>query len=198
MNSTLAKIALIEESDKAYTKLVLANHIPWKTRCLTFSVWNKTKLFHNNQALKLGDAVRVDYKSQKNAFLKLISLEPAQVDTCSVCYSLYDMPRDGQRIDCGLCSIYDEDKRGRISEELKLIANTEKECTFSKGQCLTFVNEETDNLYFAWSFVRKPYFKRLVALKTQMMYNVNGWIEKRTEDGDFVIKLTDVPDLCKQ
>ena len=58
----LAKIALIEESNKGYTKLILSNPVPWRTRYLTFNVWHKPKLYHGDEAFKVGGAVSVQYR----------------------------------------------------------------------------------------------------------------------------------------
>lgn len=196
----LAKIILIEETDKGYTKLVLDNAIPWRTRYLRFNVWRKTELYHDGKPYKAGDVVSVEYMLLEN-FHKLVSLEsvePTQVDNCLVCYGLYEVPRDGQRLDCGSCSVFDVNKRKRLNAELKLIAITNKQGVYSMGQCLTFVDEARDELYFAWSYGGNPYFKQLSTLKTQEQYNVNGWIVKRTEEGNFVIDLPNVPNLCVQ
>ena len=113
MNSStdLARIILIEETPNGYTKLVLENPIPWRTRYLRFNVRHKTKLYHDGEAYKVGDMVSVEYAREN--FDKLISLEsvePDQVDTCLVCYALYEVPRDGQRLDCGCCSVFDINK----------------------------------------------------------------------------------------
>ena len=195
--STLATIILIKDSDKGYTKLVLSNPIPWKTRYITLNVWRKHKLLYlDHTPYKAGDNVCVVYKPGK--FNRLISLEPAKVDVCMIYYSLYYLPGDGQRIDCGGCSTFDSDRRKRSPTELKLIAITEKKGSFSIGFWLTFVDEVSDKLYFACTFVGRPYFNDLRVLKTQELYNVNGWIAKETDDGNYMIDLTDVPDISVQ
>lgn len=190
----LAKIALIEESNKGYTKLILSNPVPWRTRYLTFNVWRKLKLYHGDEAFKVGDAVSVQYRP--GTFNRLISMEPARVDTCMVCYSLYELPPDAQKIDCGLCSIFDSDRRERVPTELKLIAITYKQCAYSRGCCLTFVDEEADTSYFAWTFEGKPHFREFGSLKTLEKYNICGWIVRNTDEGNFAIELTHVPDIC--
>ena len=201
MNSfALAKIVLIEDSDNGYTKLILANPVPWKTRYLSFCVWNKKKLLtQSDLSYGLCDIVMVEYK-QPGRFLKLVSLSPVKVIACVVCLSFQEVQFDQQQLDqkrfnCNTCSLYDEGRRARLDGELVLIANNEKECTYSKGRCLTFVNEMTDELYFSWSFPNKPYFKVLSVLETKKVYRVKGWINKHTDDGNFVVELTDVPDL---
>lgn len=202
MNSfALAKIVLIEESDNyGYTKLILANQVPWKTQYLSFCVWNKKKLMnhHDDKTYGIGDAVLVEYK-RPGRFLRLLSLKPTKVVACTVCGSFQEIQFDLQQVDqkhnCNTCSLYDADKRDRLAGELVLIANNERECAYSKGRCLTFVNEMTDELYFSWSFPNKPYFEVLSALETRKLYRVKGWIKEHTNDGNFVIELTDVPDL---
>lgn len=193
----LARIFLIEETNKGYTKLVLSNPIPWRTRYLRFNVWRKDKLYHDGKEYKVGDMVSVEYTQED--FDKLVSLEPVeptQVDSCLVCYGLYEVPRDGERIDCGRCSVFDINKRRRLNAELKLTTSTSKRCTYSMGQCLEFVDEMRDKLYFVWSFRGNPCHTQLCALKTQERYTVNGWIAKQTDEGNYFIDLTNVPYVC--
>lgn len=190
----LAKIALIEETNKGYTKLVLSNPVPWRTRYLTFNVWHKPKLYYGDEAFKVDDAVSVQYRPGK--FDRLVSMELARVDTCVVCYSLYELPPNAQKMDCGLCSVFDIERRKRAPTELKLIAVTEKQCQYNLGRCLTFVDESTDNLYFAWSFAGKLFFEGFGALKKQENYNIHAWVERETDEGNFGIELTHVPDIC--
>ena len=196
----LSKIALIEESDNGYAKLILSHQVPWKTRYLSFCVWNKKKLldeYNDEIPYTVGDTVLAEYK-KLGKFLKLVSLKAINVAACWICGSFLEL-QFGQKLDrkpnCNTCSLYDDDLRARINSDLVLIANNEKECTYSKGRCLTFVNEMTDELYFTWTFPKKPYFKVLSALEIKKLYRVKGWISKHTDDGNFVIELTDVPDL---
>ena len=72
----LARIFLIEETNKGYTKLVLSNPIPWKTRYLCFNVWRKAKLHYDGKEYKVGDMVSVEYPQED--FYKLVSLEPVR------------------------------------------------------------------------------------------------------------------------
>ena len=193
----LARIFLIEETNKGYTKLVLSNPIPWRTRYLRFNVWRKDKLYHDGKEYKVGDMVSVEYTQED--FDKLVSLEPVeptQVDSCLVCYGLYEVPRDGERIDCGRCSVFDINKRRRLNAELKLTTSTSKRCTYSMGQCLEFVDEMRDKLYFVWSFRGNPCYTQLCTLKTQERYTVNGWIAKQTDEGNYFIDLANVPYVC--
>ena len=194
----LAKVALIEESNNGYTKLILANQVPWKTRYLSFCVWCKKKLLKDDGAYyRQGDTVLVEYK-QPGKFMKLVSMKPTEVTVCWVCGSYLEL-QFGQTLDqkpnCNSCSLYDADLRARIDSQLVLIANNEKECTYSKGRCLTFVNEMTNELYFFWTFPNKPYFKVFSAMEIKKLYRVKGCITKHTDYGNFVIDLTDVPDL---
>ena len=193
--STFAKIELIEESNKGYTKVTLANHIPWHTRHLTFNVWHKAKLRYGDETFKVGDDVVVRYRPGK--FDRLVSLEPARLDVCPTCYALYELPPDAQKMDCGLCSPFDIDRRERPPTEMKLISKTYKQCAFSKGLCLSFVDDNTGTLYFAWTYDGKPNFEKLGTLEMLRKYNICGWITKTTDEGNFSILLTHVPDLCE-
>ena len=190
----LAKIDLIEESSKGYTKLALSSPVPWRTRHLIFFVWQKSKLYHGDEMFKVDDAVGIEYRPGK--FDRLVSMELARVDICPVCYSLYELPPNAQKIDCGLCSIFDTDRRERAPAELKLIAITYKQCAYSKGCCLTFVDEKADVLYFSWTLEAKPYFEKFGALEPKQKYNIYGWILRDTDEGNFAIELNDVPDIC--
>ena len=191
---TFARITLIEESTKGYTKLILSNPVPWRTRYLTFNVWQKTKLYHEDEPFKVGDAVSVQYRPGK--FGRLISMELARLDTCLVCYSLYELPPNAQKIDCGLCSVFDIDRRKRAPTELKLIAVTEKQCQYTLGRCLTFADETTDKLYFAWTYAGKLFFEEFATLEKLQNYNISGWIIRETDEGNYGIELTHVPDIC--
>ena len=191
--STFAKIELIQESNKGYTKMILANPIPWDTRYLTFYIWQKSKLRHEDEAFKVGDDVIVEYRPGK--FDRLISLQPARLDVCPTCYALYELPPDAQKIDCGLCSPFDLDRRERAPEELKLIKKTYKQCAFSEGLCLSFVDDATGVIYFAWTFEGKPHFEKCGELETLRKYNICGWIIGTTDEGNFSIALTHVPYL---
>ena len=177
----LARIFLIEETNKGYTKLVLSNPIPWRTRYLRFNVWRKDKLYHDGKEYKVGDMVSVEYTQED--FDKLVSLEPVeptQVDSCLVCYGLYEVPRDGERIDCGRCSVFDINKRRRLNAELKLTTSTSKRCTYSMGQCLEFVDEMRDKLYFVWSFSRESLLYTIV--HTQDARTVyRQWVDSKTD-----------------
>ena len=189
----LGKIDVLEESNKGYTKLVLSSPVPWRNRYLTFYVWHKVKLQHGDEAFKVDDAVSVEYKPGK--FDRLISLEPARLDSCIVCYGLYELPLNSQKIDCGYCSVFAADRRERAPTILKLIAITYKDCAYSRGCCLTFASE-ADVLYFAWTFEKKPHFVKFGALETLRNYNICGWILRNTDEGNFIIELTHVPDIC--
>mgnify|MGYP000258505753 CR=1 FL=1 len=190
-----AKIEVIQESSKGYTKLILSSPIPWRHRYLSFNVWHKAKLYHGDKAFKVDDDVSVEYRPGK--FDRLVSLEPASLDACVICHSLYEVPPNTQKMDCGSCSVFDADRRERVPTELKLISITYKDCAFSKGCCLTFVDEAADILYFAWSFEKKPHYATFGTLETLRNYNVCGWVLHKTDDGNFVIELTHVPDICE-
>ena len=193
---TFAKIELIEESNKGYTKLILANPVPWRTRYLTFFVWHKAKLLHgDDQAFKVDDDVSVEYRPGK--FDRLISLELARLGACPTCYALYELPPDAQRMDCGLCSPFDADRRERPPTVLKLISKTYKQCAYSRGLCLSFADDATGVVYFAWTFEGKPHFEKFDILETMLKYNIYGWITRVTDEGNFAIILTHVPDLCE-
>ena len=193
--STFAKIEQIVESNKGYTKITLANHIPWHTRHLTFNVWHKAKLRHGDETFKVDDDVIVRYRP--GTFDRLVSLELAILDICPTCYAFYELPPDAQKIDCGLCSPFDIDRQDRAPTEMKLISKTYKQCAFSKGLCLSFVDDNTGALYFAWSYEGKPNFEKFATLETMRKYNICGWITKTTDEGNFGILLTHVPDLCE-
>ena len=175
--------------------MVLANHIPWDTRYLTYYIWQKTKLRHGDELFKVGDDVVVEYRPGK--FDRLISLELARLDVCPTCYALYELPPDAQKMDCGFCSPFDIDRRERAPTELKLIKKTYKQCTFSEGLCLSFVDDDTGIIYFAWAFEGKPHFKKFGELEPLRKYNICGWIMRTTDEGNFGIMLTYVPDLCE-
>ena len=191
--SALGKIEELEVSDKGYTKLVLCGPVPWKNRYLTFYVWHKAKLQNGDEPFKVDDTVSVEYRPGK--FNRLVTLEPARVDACIVCYGLFELTPNSQKIDCGHCSVFDADRRERAPNKLKLIAITFKDCAFSRGCCLTFV-DITDILYFAWTFETKQHFKQFGELEPLKMYNISGWILRHTDEGNVHIELTHVPDLC--
>ena len=194
-SSTIAKIDVIEESNKGFTKLILANPVPWRTRYLVFNVWHKPKLYHGDEAFKVGDTVGVEYRSGK--FDRLLSMELVKAETCCVCYSLYERPPNTQTMYCGFCSIFDIDHRARAPTELKLIATTYKQCAFSKGCCITFVDEAADILYFAWTFEGKPHYVKFGTLETLRHYNISGWIVRKTSDGNYILDLTHIPTICE-
>lgn len=189
----LGKIEVLEDSDKGYTKLTLCSPVPWKNRYLTFYVWRKAKLQNGEEPFKVDDTVSVEYRPGK--FNRLVALESARVDVCIVCYGLYRLPLNSQKIDCGYCSVFDADRRERAPDKMKLIAITYKDCAFSRGCCLTFV-DTADILHFGWTFETKQHFKQFGELETLKMYNISGWILRHTAEGNVYIELTHVPDIC--
>ena len=195
-------VSIAKNVEKGYTRLVIDNPVPWKTRYLKFNVWRTAKLCHDHSIpFKTGDMVSVEYTQDQN-FNRLISLEPlqsTQVDSCLVCHALYELPRDGQKIDCGYCSIFDSNRRKRLNCELKLIAISEKQCKHSVGLCLTFADNAREELYFAWSFGGNPMREAFQELKLQETYGVIGWIIRRADNGDednYIVELTRVPEIC--
>ena len=190
--SSFGKICQLTDNEKGYTAVVIATQIPWKTVYKKFNVWNKAKLLNNGEQFKLEDEVRITYVDSK--FPKLKEIESVMLDSCAVCFSFYEV-ENAQRMDCGFCSVYDEEKRDRVNTTLKLISNKTKTYTYSDGCCLTFVDEDTDTTYFTCVFENSPFYSDLTHLETKTYYRVLGWVAKKTDDENFFIDLVDIPDI---
>ena len=104
-----------------------------------------------------------------------------------------------QAIDCGECSEFDTAKRARAPDLLTLIASYSRDCKFSKGQCLTFVDEE-EILYFCWVYAKNPFYEDLLNLPLKRDYRVKGWVKSpksntKVDDGHCQLELTELPIL---
>ena len=189
-------VSIEDDPEKGYSKLVIANAVPWKTQFRRFYVWRKQKLFYGDSPYKKGDLVYVEYKPAK--FDRLMSLElldPTKYADCPTCFALAEVPvRDAESTDCGHCSIFDSKKRARAPKELTLIASSTRQCEYSAGQCLTFV-DDYDTLYFCWVFSGKPYYADVQKLDVKRDYRIKGWLTKQSEEGHFNLELSYVPTL---
>ena len=192
-------IASIEQNDeKDYTKVVIANAIPWKTVYPKFYVWKKEKLYYgdDNTPYKAGDLIYLEYKPAKfNRLISISLLDPFKYSDCPTCYALYELPQNAQRIDCGDCSPFDTEKRTRAPDELTLIASSNKQCQYSPAQILTFA-DEANTAYFCWIFEGQPLYAEAGELKVKQDYNISGWIAKQSQQnkaGNFNLTLTKTP-----
>ena len=199
-------VSIAKNVEKGYTRLVIDNPVPWKTRYLKFNVWRTAKLCHDHSIpFKTGDMVSVEYTQDQN-FNRLISLEPlqsTQVDSCLVCHALYELPRDGQKIDCGYCSIFDSNRRKRLNCELKLIAISEKQCKHSVGLCLTFAGRRQcqGGTIFRLEFRRQPYarsFSRTQATRDIRRYRLDNPPRRQWGRGQLYRRIDQSPrNMCK-
>ena len=194
MISTLfVRIALIEESEKGYTKLIVAIPKPFQTVFKTFFVWRKQLLHHEDTAYQVNDLCSLEYLHSKyNRLVFLELLDTNKYRYCPVCHVLDEISPESQ--DCGGCSVLV--KRERPPTSLKLITNSSRQGEYQPVQVLTFADEE-ETLYFCWVYKGpNPYYMAVRNLDVKCCYNVDGWIKNKTRHGHYYIELNDVTTLC--
>ena len=174
--SSLGKIYEISRSSKGYTKLVIIVNIPFKTKYLKFCIWDDTQLIYKGTPFREDDSVRVDYYYQDN-FPRFSSMTPQPIDMCPICFCFHE-ETDAQRMDCQYCSTYaTEQYKERVNESLKLLSNSTKNCRYSRGQCMVFINDSTGEVFTCIVYESNPLFSKLGELELSNLYTVVGWKE---------------------
>ena len=81
-------------------------------------------------------------------------------------------------MDCQYCSTYaTEQYKERVNESLKLLSNCTKNCRYSRGQCMVFINDSTGEVFNGIVYESNPLFSKLGGLELSNLYTVVGWKE---------------------
>ena len=181
-------VVQLEETEGGYYKLVIRIQIPFDFKFLRFYIWNIKRLNINDEMLMVGENVKISY--EKGKFLKLKSIERVSLDLCEICGAYSE--RNGVPIACDQCSDISKDCiKKRIDSDLKLIAKTEKQYTYSLGRRLTFVDKDNENYYFTIVYENEPMYPITDGLQLKKIYSVKGWEMCGSDDG-YVIKVMDI------
>ena len=191
MSESLGKLYEISRSSKGYTKLVITVNIPFKTKYLTFCIWDDTQLVYKGKPFKEDDSVRVEYYYEDN-FPRFSSMTPEPIDLCPICFCFLEQI-NAQRMDCQYCSTYAaEQYKERINQSLKLVSNsTENYQHRSREQCMSFINDSTGEVFNCVVYESSPLFSKVGALELLNIYTVAGW----KENPSFKCSMLDVIDI---
>ena len=193
MSESLGTLYEISRSNRGYTKLVITVNIPFKTKYLTFCIWDDTQLVYKGKPFKEGDSVRVEYYYQDNLPI-FSSMTPEPIDLCPICFCFLEQI-SAQRMDCQYCSTYaTEQYKERINQSLKLIYNSTKagfQFYRSREQCMSFINDSTGEVFNCAVYESSPLFSKVGALELLNIYTVVGWKENST----FKCSMLDVIDI---
>ena len=191
MFESLGKLYEIARSSDGYTKLVITVNVPFKTKYLTFCIWDDAQLVYRGTPFKEGDSVRVEYCYQDN-FPRFSSMTPKPIDLCPICFCFLEQINT-QRMDCRYCSTYAAEQcKERINQSLKLIANSTKNYQHpSRGQWMSFANDSTGEFFNCVVYESSPLFSKVGAFELLNMYTVVGW----KENPSFKCSMLDVIDI---
>ena len=174
MQASFGKIYEISQASKGYFKLTISTNLPFATKFLKFCLWDNSQLSHDGKLFKQGDQIIVNYYYQ-DIFLRLVSMIPQPFDECPVCSCFYEMS-DAQRIDCSQCSNYAKDQvKERVHSSLTLVANWVKDCKYSKGQSMVFIDNDTKKTLNCIVYENHPIFSKLANIQLLNEYTVIGW-----------------------